>query len=248
MERWNGKVAVVTGATSGIGLATAKSFVKHGLIVVGLARRKSQMEDNMKNVQGPGKFFAKECDVTKENNIIEVFNWIKKTFGSLHILVNNAGTIIFSKIEDTPSNELDRIIDVNLKGLLFCSKHAIKIMRETQSEAHIVNISSVAGHEVPPVGTFPPLNVYPATKFAVRALSETLRNELIDSKIRVTNVSPGAVKTEILNSAQKAELEATVVELPILEADDIANAIGYVIGLPPHVEINELKLTPKKLH
>ncbi|KAJ8667740.1 hypothetical protein QAD02_009403 [Eretmocerus hayati] len=245
MERWNGKVAVVTGASSGIGLATAKSFVKHGLIVVGLARRKAQMEGNMKNVQGPGKFYAKECDVTKEDDIIEVFNWIKKTFGSLHILVNNAGTLRFSKIEDTPSDELDRIIDVNVKGLLFCSKHAIKIMRETQSEAHIVNINSVVGHVIPPAGMYSPFNVYPATKFAVRALSDTLRNELVDSRIRVTNVSPGAVKTEMLDNALKANPKVT--SIPSLEADDLANAVVYVIGSPPHVEINELKLTAKKL-
>ncbi|XP_032452124.1 short-chain dehydrogenase reductase 2a-like [Nasonia vitripennis] len=242
MDRWNGKVAVITGASSGIGLATAKSLIKHGVIVIGLARRKLQMEENMKNAKGPGKFYARECDITDEESVISALNWVMDTLGALNILVNNAGIVTSGKIEDTSSSDIENVFNVNVIGLLYCSKHAIKLMKANENEAQIVNINSVLGHAVlSPRSGF--ANVYPATKFAVRALSETLKNELIDAKIRVSNVSPGLVKTEIYDRA--ASQNSIIQKMPTLNAEDVADSIVHVLSAPPHVEITEIMIQPK---
>ncbi|KAJ8667741.1 hypothetical protein QAD02_009404 [Eretmocerus hayati] len=241
MERWAGKVAVVTGASSGVGLATAKALIKHGVVVVGLARRETQMEENMKSAEGPGKFHAVKCDITKEEDVLAAFDWIKKSLGALNILVNNAGVANHSSVEDTATADLEQVIKVNFMGLLYCSKNAIKLMRETEAEAHIVNINSSLGHALPPRELGIPFNVYPATKFAGRILMDTLRDELHDSKIRVTNISPGLIKTEMMTN------NPTFAQMPALEASDVSDAIVYALGTPPHVEINELKLTVRSL-
>ncbi|KAJ8668092.1 hypothetical protein QAD02_009755 [Eretmocerus hayati] len=244
MERWGNKVAVVTGASSGIGLAISKALVSHGLIVVGLARRLAKMENEMKDVKGTGKFYARECDITKEEEVVQALEWVKDTLGSFNILINNAGTLIFGKTEDTCVDEMEHVVKLNILGLLYCTKYSITMMKETQTEAHIININSDLGHNVPPLASGIFLNIYPPTKFAVRALSETWKNELSNSKIRVTNVSPGLVKTELWDKATEANPK--VAQMPALEAQDLSNAIVYVLGAPSHVEINELRLTAKR--
>ncbi|OXU19390.1 hypothetical protein TSAR_004651 [Trichomalopsis sarcophagae] len=261
MDRWRDKVAVVTGASAGIGLAISKALVQQGLIVVGLARRKAKMEDAMQDASGPGQFHAKECDITKEQNVIEALNWVKSTLGAVNILINNAGVVNHQKIEETPTPELEHIINVNLLGLLYCSKEAIKLMKENQQEAHIININSVLGHMVPPPGLVS-FSIYPATKFAVTALSEILKNELIGSNIRVTvrkcikfcvmpgssvpekNVSPGLVKTEMVVAA--INKNSMFSKMPALEPEDVAFSIVHALTVPPHVEINEITIQAKQ--
>ncbi|XP_014221390.1 farnesol dehydrogenase-like [Trichogramma pretiosum] len=242
MDRWRGKIAVVTGASVGIGLATAKVLVREGMIVVGFARRKTLMEDFMKDVKGSGKFFARECDITNEKSVIDSLNWVKTTLGSINVLINNAGAIKHTKIEDTATEDIEHIIKVNVLGLVYCSKQAIKLMKENQNEGHIININSVLGHMVP-MGNAHHFSVYPASKFAVTALSETLKNELVGTKIRVTSVSPGLVKTNMMEAA--AEKNPNINKMPALSPEDIAESIVHVLGVPSHVEINEIQIQAK---
>ncbi|XP_008209484.1 farnesol dehydrogenase [Nasonia vitripennis] len=241
MDRWEGKLAVVTGASEGIGLAIARAFVRSGLNVVGLARRKKKMENEMANVDGKGSFYAYECDIANEQSISNAFQWIEEKFKTIHVLVNNAGVGKPGKIMELDFEVLKNAIDVNLTGLLLCSKLAIVLMKEAH-EAHIVNINSVFGHQVYISPKLPYANIYPATKFAVRALSEVLRREQNDDNIRITNISPGAVRTEMMQQSL-GNLE----RLEILEPEDIANAIIYAIGTPSRVQIEELTITPAKI-
>ncbi|OXU25045.1 hypothetical protein TSAR_011238 [Trichomalopsis sarcophagae] len=264
-SRWEGKLAVVTGASAGIGLAIARAFVRSGLNVVGLARRKEKMESEMANADGKGSFYAYECDIANEQSISNAFQWIEEKFKTIHVIVNNAGVGKPGKIMELDFEILKNAIDVNLTGLLLCSKLAIVLMKEAH-EAHIVNInrqclgkakdiadenirtfyktfvSSLFGHQVYISPKLPYANIYPATKFAVRALSEVLRREQNDGNIRITNISPGAVRTEMIQHSLE-NLE----RLEILEPEDIANAIIYAIGTPSRVQIEELTITPAKI-
>ncbi|XP_001599851.1 farnesol dehydrogenase-like [Nasonia vitripennis] len=241
MERWAGKVAVITGASSGIGLVTAQAFVRKGLIVVGLARRKTAMENGMKGIQGPGKFHAKECDLSSEENIDSVFEWIKKNLGTAHILINNAGVMKESSIADASTKEMQFIINVNVVGALICAKRAMQLMKENGAEGHIVNINSVVGLNTTTVpGRH--FNVYSPTKYALRSLSETLAHELNNTKIRVSNISPGVVKTELLEMANMDTAFLDVV--PVLKPEDIADAVMYAVGAPHHVRICEVTIKP----
>ncbi|XP_014208549.1 farnesol dehydrogenase-like isoform X1 [Copidosoma floridanum] len=243
MERWSGKVAVVTGASSGIGLATAKALVQHGMTVIGLARRVDKMENEMKAVKGAGKFFAKSCDITKEADVIQAFEWIEKNCQTVHLLVNNAGTMKCATIEEVKTEDMVNIINVNIMGLLHCTRQALHLMKKNGHEAHIININSLAGHKIYDLDES--VNVYPATKFAVRAISETLANELKgkSNKIRVTNLSPGAVRTEIFEVSQlKPE---TIANFLYLEPEDVVSMILYAISVPPHVQINELTINAR---
>ncbi|XP_001606051.1 farnesol dehydrogenase [Nasonia vitripennis] len=241
MERWAGKVAVITGASSGIGLATAQAFVRKGLVVVGLARRVTTMENGMKDIEGPGKFHMRECDVSSDENIESAFEWIKKTFGTVHILINNAGLIRESSIADASIKDLQFYTNVNFVGALICAKQAMQLMKENGEEGYIVNMSSISGVKTitVPGQNF---NVYSPTKFAIRSLSETLAHELKDTKIRVSSINPGVVKTEIFD---KGNMDTSFLDIvPSLTSEDIANVIMYIVGSPYHVRISELTINP----
>ncbi|XP_046826486.1 uncharacterized protein LOC124427519 [Vespa crabro] len=241
MERWAGKVAIVTGASSGIGLAIAKAFVQNGILAIGFARRKEKMESEMKNVKGKGKgkFYACECDVTKPESIEQAFEWVKNNFGTVHILVNNAGVVSNVKFMDSSRPDWQRLFDVNVLGLIDCTKRAARIMLDSNVEGYIINMNSIAGHYL---DVFPgcSLNFYPASKFASVAATDITQKELYGSKIRVTSISPGLVSTEIFDANNVNILK----DLPALEADDIANAVIYVIGTPQRVHITELIIRP----
>ncbi|XP_001606577.2 farnesol dehydrogenase [Nasonia vitripennis] len=243
MDRWRGKVAVITGASAGIGLSISEALVRQGMIVVGLARRRDKMENEMKNVTGPGKFHPYACDVSKKNDVAKAFEHIKNTLGTVHVLVNNAGILKMQSIEDTPIEELEDIININLMGTLYCAKEAIKLMKAAGHEAYIININSVAGMKtldpdlVPGVKMY--TNVYSPSKFAMTALSDILTKELRDGKIRVTNLSPGYVKTNIVG-----DFTSNLADMPILMSKDIADIIVYLIGLPMQVQITQLTVQP----
>ncbi|XP_043674958.1 farnesol dehydrogenase-like isoform X2 [Vespula pensylvanica] len=243
MERWAGKVAIVTGASSGIGLAIVKAFVQNEIVVVGFARRKNKMQNEMQNVKakGKGKFYACECDVTKPESIEQAFQWVKNTFGIVHILVNNAGVSTNAKFMDSSRSDWKRLFDVNVLGYIDCTKRAARIMLDSDVEGYIINMNSIAGHYL---DTFPDcsLNFYPASKFASVAATEITQKELHGSKIRVTSISPGLVSTEIFD-ANNFNVKS-LMDLPALEAEDIANAVIYVIGTPQRVHITELIIRP----
>ncbi|XP_033211781.1 farnesol dehydrogenase-like [Belonocnema kinseyi] len=243
MYRWTGKVAIVTGASSGMGLATAKALVKEGMNVVGLARRKQKMEDEMKTIKGKGKFYALECDISKEEDVTKIFNWVKNNLGSAHVLVNNAGIVLPGKIIDTNKEIWDKVIGVNIMGLLYCSQQAVKMMKEAGEEGHIININSIAGHRILRIPEMC-FNVYPATKHAVTAITSTLEIELLGSKIRSTSISPGYVRTEMTEASLNSDIGTLVTKEPALEPEDVAASVVYVLGTPPHVQITELTIRP----
>lgn len=178
MDRWVGKVAVVTGASAGIGAAIAIDLVKAGLIVVGLARRKERVEQLRDRIPSEAKdrLRAFRCDISDDGSVAEAFKWIEAEFGAIHVLVNNAGIAKFGRIIDDGNEEdLKRILHTNLWGYVTCTKKAVEIMkRHKVTGAHIFNMSSVAGHNV--IASVPG-NMYPPTKFGERALSEVLRQE-----------------------------------------------------------------------
>ncbi|XP_058124714.1 farnesol dehydrogenase-like [Anopheles ziemanni] len=241
MDRWVGKVAVVTGASSGIGAAIVKALANAGMITIGLARRVERVDELKKELpsEAAGRLHGFHCDVTKEEDILAAFKHVEKVFGGVDVLVNNAGVARASVQLFTPNNtaELRQVVDTNLMGLALCSREAFQSMKARSVDGHIVNINSVLGHTVPPLASF---NIYAPTKFGVTALTETMRHELrlAGTKIKVTSISPGLVKTEAVPSALLND------DTPILEPEDIADALLYVLGTPPRVQVHELMLRP----
>jgi NADP+-dependent farnesol dehydrogenase len=190
MERWSGKIAVVTGCSAGIGAQIGVDLVKAGLIVVGLARRSERVEELKqtlpKNVRE--NLHALKCDVSKEAEIVATFAQIEKQFGGVDLLVNNAGIGRKMQLTDDDNSEKVReILDTNVLGVVFCTREAVKSMKRRGDNGSIININSVVGHSVPFIPGMA-MNIYPASKYAVTAITEALRQELItcNSKIRVT--------------------------------------------------------------
>lgn len=192
MDRWFGKVAVVTGASSGIGAAITVDLVKAGLIVVGFARRQERVEALREVIPNTatGKLYAVKCDVTNETDIKNSFAWVHQTLGGVDILVNNAGIIkTMNLVDANNTNDLRETIDTNILGVVLCTREAFQSMKSRGVDGHIVIINSLAGHIIPYfVGVYPSFNIYPATKHAVTAITEVLRQEFqsFNTKIKVT--------------------------------------------------------------
>ncbi|XP_058059886.1 farnesol dehydrogenase-like [Anopheles bellator] len=240
MERWSGRVAVVTGASSGIGAAIAKDLAKAGMITVGLARRVERVEELRKDLPGPAakRLHAIKCDVSSEADVDTVFKTIEQKFGGCDVLINNAGIIRRTNLLDVGNTaDLKAVLDTNVTGLVLCSQRGYQSMVKRSVDGHIVHISSVAGFIIP---NFPKMNVYPASKHAVRAITETMRQEMRDAgkKIKVTSISPGGVKTEIIGGAELPP------NMPLLESEDISQAVLYTLGTPPHVQVHEIIIKP----
>ncbi|XP_046738885.1 farnesol dehydrogenase-like isoform X2 [Diprion similis] len=252
MERWAGKVAIVTGASAGIGAAVAKALVKKGFTVVGLARRKDRVEQLATELkEDPGKLHACKCDLAKEEDILAAFRWIKDQWGGVDVLVNNAGVIKLSTLTNGSTEDWKQTLDINVLAVCICTRESMALMKDRE-HCHVINICSTAGHQIPNI--VPSLlNVYPASKHALRAISDTLRMECARNKrrIKVTNLSPGTVQTEIVvgfgNLSEKLS-EEDMAELSqhkvTLQSKDIADAVLYVLETPPHVEIRELIIKP----
>lgn len=251
MDKWQGKVAVVTGASAGIGAALVKDLVKAGVITIGLARRvekiealREDLEDNAENLH------AYECDISDESSVKSAFQWVEETFGGLQILVNNAGcgmSKLLLQTDPDPTEDIRRVIDTNVYGFLYATREAFRIMSASDEEAYIVNISSVLGHITPYIPGLPPFtNIYSGTKYSMTATSEVFRQEinyLKKNNIRVTQISPGYVKTEFQASAG-LDLPEEYAESPSLIAEDISDAILYVLGTPSRVQIKEMIVKP----
>lgn len=237
------KIAVITGASSGIGHATAIALSRAGAKVAIGARREDKLE-SLKNeiTKAGGDVLAQKLDVTKKPDCDSFVDATVKKWGSVDILVNNAGIMPLSFFKNLKVSEWDQMIDVNIKGVLYCTAAAIPHMLAKKS-GHIVNISSVAGRIVFPAGA-----VYCATKHAVTALSEGFRQEFSQrSGIRVTCVEPGVVATELTNTITDESLKAfveTTKKMEALHADDIANAILYAVQSPEYVNVNEILIRP----
>lgn len=192
MDRWIGKTAVVTGASSGIGAAICVDLIKAGVNVVGLARRKERIEALKEKIpaSATGKLYAIKCDLTQESDIKSAFSWIEGNLGGTDILVNNAGIIKTMNLLDAENTtNLRETIDTNILAVAICSREAFQSMKKRGINGHIIHINSGAGHKIPYfVGLYPSFNIYPSTKFAVTAMTEVMRQELqsFGTKIKVT--------------------------------------------------------------
>jgi NADP-dependent 3-hydroxy acid dehydrogenase YdfG len=245
MGRLDSKVAVVTGASSGIGEAAAQALAAEGAAVVVAARREERLSDLVELIKSDGgKALAVECDVTDEGQAHDLIRQAKDEFGQVDILVNNAGVMQLSKVEKGLSDEWRTMFEVNVLGLLYTTDAAIEVMKE-QSSGHLINISSLASR-----GTRPGLGVYSGTKMAVNGISEALRQELLEDNIRVTMVEPGVVETElpehITDEEAQEGIQGMLGSIEPLQPEDIANAIVYVVAQPARVSINEILIRPSQ--
>ena len=237
------KVAIITGASSGIGYATALALSKAGAKVAIGARRVDRLEELAKKISADGgEVFYQKLDVTQRSECENFAKAVLEKWGSIDILVNNAGLMPLSLLKSLKVDEWDRMIDVNIKGVLYCTGSVILHMKEKKS-GHIVNLSSVAGRTVFPTGT-----VYCATKHAITAFSEGLRQEFsARSNIRVTSIEPGVVATELTDTITDESLQGFIEnakKMETLQAKDIANAILYAVESPSHVNVNEVLIRP----
>ncbi|XP_044260805.1 farnesol dehydrogenase-like [Tribolium madens] len=245
MNRFVGKVAVVTGASSGIGAAIVEKLVENGLIVAGVARRAEIIEECAKKYAGKkGKLVAVKADMSKEDDILRAFKWIEGNLGPIHVLVNNAGYATMGGLTDGKTEEWRKTLDLNIISLCVATREAVRLMRANKVNGHIIHINSIFGHQV----TTHTWNIYPASKYAVTALTETLRQELnaLGCKIKITSVSPGLVATEMTtkNKNASADTKAFLAKLPILQPEDIADGICYALSTPEHVQVHELTIQP----
>ncbi|WP_449284297.1 SDR family oxidoreductase [Lysobacter cavernae] len=234
------KVIAITGASSGIGEATALRLAEHGARLALGARRTDRLDALAAQIrERGGEVIVQSLDVTRREQVEAFIGNTVAAYGRLDVLVNNAGVMPLSRMTDLKVDEWERTVDVNLKGVLFGIGAALPVM-QTQQAGHIVNVSSVAGRHVYPLAA-----VYCASKFAVHALSEGLRQE--SQFLRVTIISPGAVASELTSTISDPAMKKEVDEVfrkDLLPADAIARAIAYAIGQPDDVDVNELVVRP----
>ncbi len=240
MNGFEGKVAIITGASSGIGEATAKMLGDRGVKLMLAARRKERLQDLVSKIEQAGGTAAYQTvDVTNSQEVVALAQKTLDTYGKIDIAINNAGIMPLSRLEKLRVDEWDTTIDVNIKGVLYSIASVLPHMQSAKS-GHIINISSVAGHKVFPGGA-----VYCASKYAVRAISEGLRQE-VGGDIRCTIISPGAVATELTDSVKDPDASENITQVyqDAIAPDAIARAIAFAIEQPTEVDINEILVRP----
>ncbi|MEX2381720.1 MAG: SDR family NAD(P)-dependent oxidoreductase [Opitutales bacterium] len=241
MEGWKGRVALVTGASSGIGAAVARALSEAGLRVVMWARRMDRLEELAGKL--PGEVLLRKVDLRSEEEILAGFEHLRERWGGCDALINNAGLGHKTSVMEGETGAWREMLEVNVLGLLICTREALSDMRRRENAGHVIHLSSMAGHRVPP-GT----GVYSATKFAVRALTEATRQELreIESPIRVSAISPGLVVTEFHEKFYQSRERAEEVygRHQCLRAADVAQQVIWLLGQPPHAEIHDILMRP----
>ncbi|MGH7104256.1 MAG: SDR family oxidoreductase [Acetobacteraceae bacterium] len=241
-ENIAGKIVVITGASSGLGEAAARHLARDGAKLVLGARRLDRLQALARELS-LGEDAAVKTDVTDRAQVAALVARAVQTHGRVDVMLNNAGLMPQSPLERLKVDEWDRMIDVNLKGVLY-GIAAVLPQMQRQKSGHIINVSSVAGHRVGPGSA-----VYAATKFAVRALTEGLRQEVKPYNIRTTVISPGAVATELPNSVTDPATAARLrkfYEEAAIPADSFARAVAFAISQPPEVDINEILFRPTR--
>ncbi|SDR06262.1 SDR family oxidoreductase [Pseudoxanthomonas sp. CF125] len=240
----NGKVALVTGASSGIGAATARKLAANGIKVGLAARRVDRLQALAEEIRtGGGEALAIEMDVTDSASVNAGVAALTQAFGTVDILVNNAGLMPISDYDSFKTDEWHRMVDVNIKGVLNATAAVLPVLI-AKNGGHIVNLSSIAGRKV-----FKGLGVYCATKFAVAAISDGLRMEVGPKYgIRVTCLQPGAVESELFehisDSGYRAQMEDLKGQLTFLKAEDIADTALFALQAPAHLDVAELFVLP----
>lgn len=238
-----GKVVLITGGSSGLGEATARYLAARGAKVAIAARRRDRLDEIVSELTAQGQTArAYMLDVTTRSEVEETVAAITRDFGRLDVLVNNAGLMAIAPLQKLMVDEWDRMIDINIKGVLYGIAAALPVF-EKQKSGHVINLSSVAGLKVfAPGGT-----VYSGTKFAVRAISEGLRQEA-GNTFRVTSIEPGAVQSELKSGSGDTDSRKTVEEFykMAIPADSVARAIAFAISQPDDVDINEIVLRPTR--
>ncbi|WP_225198344.1 SDR family oxidoreductase [Gluconobacter oxydans] len=238
-----GKVVLITGGSSGLGEATARYLAARGAKVAIAARRRDRLDEIVSELTAQGQTArAYTLDVTRRSEVEETVAAVARDFGRLDVLVNNAGLMAIAPIQKLMVDEWDRMIDINIKGVLYGIAAALPVF-EKQKSGHVINLSSVAGLKVfAPGGT-----VYSGTKFAVRAISEGLRQEA-GNTFRVTSIEPGAVQSELKSGSGDTDSRKTVEEFykMAIPADSVARAIAFAISQPDDVDINEIVLRPTR--
>jgi NADP-dependent 3-hydroxy acid dehydrogenase YdfG len=237
----DGRVAVVTGASSGIGEATARAFSEAGAAVALAARRAERLEALAESMDGPT--FTRAVDVSDEEQATGFVNDAAAELGGLHILVNNAGLMLLGPVTDQTTDDWRRMIEVNLLGLLYCTHAALPLISQNGA-GDIVNVSSVAGRRAAAGAA-----VYNMTKFGVHGFSEALRQEALHVGVRVTTVAPGFVETELqghnTHPLVRRTMERDREQIgEVLKAQDIAAEILHAVTRPPHVCVNEVVVRP----
>jgi NADP-dependent 3-hydroxy acid dehydrogenase YdfG len=249
-ESLEGTVALVTGASSGIGEATARALASAGASVAIAARRADRLEQLAGQIRDAGgTALAIEADVSSPEQASSAVERTVSELGRLDTLINNAGVMLLGPIENAPLEEWQRMLDVNVAGLLYCAHAALPHLLEAAQDgarqvADIVNVSSVAGR-VARVGS----GVYNLTKHGVGAFSESLRQEVASRHVRVSLIEPGAVATELRSHNRpeiQDQIEKRFASVEVLDADDIADAILYIVTRPRRVAINEVLIRPSE--
>ena len=227
-----GKVAVVTGASSGIGSEFCRKLVVLGATVYGLARRKKRLNE-LQDELGD-RFIPVKMDVTEYGSIE---NWVEKTFSDQHlpdILINNAGLGLFGPVDELSTDDWKTMIDVNLNGVFYLTRTIVPLMKSSQNHSHIINIASIAGL----LGN-PNISGYNATKFAVRGFSESLFKELRYDRIKVTCMFPGSIATPFFDNAEGMDTHSNM-----MQPSDVADTLMHILKTPDNMLINEITMRP----
>jgi NADP-dependent 3-hydroxy acid dehydrogenase YdfG len=236
------KVVVITGASSGLGEAAARRLAKDGAKLALGARRLDRLQALAKELS-LGDDAVVQTDVSKYDEVKRLVDHAVQSHGRLDVMINNAGLMPQSLLQRLKIDEWDRMIDVNIKGVLYGIAAALPVM-QAQKSGHIINVSSVAGHKVRPGGT-----IYSATKSAVRVISEGLRQEVKPYNIRTTIISPGAVESELPDSITDPDIGAAISKFykeTAISADSFANMVAFAMSQPDDVDINEILFRPTR--
>tara|TARA_B100000609_G_scaffold194983_2_gene188334 strand:- start:1106 stop:1867 length:762 start_codon:yes stop_codon:yes gene_type:complete len=245
-SRWKGAVALVTGASSGIGRAVAKDLHSAGCKLAVCARRIERLDALKDELQGThADFQGFQVDLRDTSSILAMFSKIRSQWGGVDILINSAGTGHMTSLIDGAEDDWRDIFDVNVLALSVCTREAVQDMLRRQTPGHIIHISSMSAHRVPKGA-----GMYAASKYAVRALTEGLRLELQEhhADIRISSVSPGTVETEFAERVTKSKDLATQIysRFKTLQAEDIASTVHFILHAPQHMQLHDVLIRPTK--
>jgi 17beta-estradiol 17-dehydrogenase / 3beta-hydroxysteroid 3-dehydrogenase len=248
LQAWRGKVALVTGASSGIGRAVATELAAAGMKVAAVARRAARLHELKAAIEAghPGaEVLPLPCDVRDEAQILAALTQLRDVWGGVDVLVNNAGLGRHAPLLSGATDDWREMLETNVLALCIFTREAVADMRRRGDRGHVVHVSSMAAHRVPLES-----GIYSATKFAVRALTEGLRRELreADSGIRITAVSPGFVRTEFAEvyHRDRAAAARTYDRYEVLTAEDVASAVVYAIASPQRMQVHDILLRPTR--